>query len=78
MIMMALLLMVGSFYLGTLFGNRAPPIYVTSSSNSSSSSSPSPGTFFLTPNNHKSLYLKIKIRSLFYGIMQSLVWSSGC
>uniref|UniRef100_A0A2P2JNN8 Methyltransferase n=1 Tax=Rhizophora mucronata TaxID=61149 RepID=A0A2P2JNN8_RHIMU len=44
MIMMALLLMVGSFYLGTLFGNRAPPIYVTSSSNSSSSSSPSPGT----------------------------------
>lgn len=40
MIMVALLLMVGSFYLGTLFGNNAP-VYVSQfSSNSSSSSSP--------------------------------------
>lgn len=46
MIMLALLLMVGSFYLGTLFGNNAP-IYVSQSfaSNSSSAVS-SPGTLF--------------------------------
>ncbi|KAG8646462.1 probable methyltransferase PMT7 [Manihot esculenta] len=45
MIMVALLLMVGSFYLGTLFGNNAP-VYVSQfSSNSSSSSSPDMFTF---------------------------------
>ncbi|KAJ9184944.1 hypothetical protein P3X46_004629 [Hevea brasiliensis] len=44
MIMVALLLMVGSFYLGTLFGNNAP-IYVSQSSSSNSSSSPDLSTF---------------------------------
>lgn len=37
MIMVALVLMVGSFYAGTLFGNNAP-IYVSQASSSSSSS----------------------------------------
>ncbi|XP_010552971.1 PREDICTED: probable methyltransferase PMT7 isoform X2 [Tarenaya hassleriana] len=39
-IMVALVLMVGSFYAGTLFGNNAP-IYVSQSSSNSSSSGPS-------------------------------------
>lgn len=43
MIMAALLLMVGSFYLGTLFGNTAP-IYVSQSSSSPSNFTLSPST----------------------------------
>lgn len=43
MIMVALLLMVGAFYAGTLLGNKAP-IYVSQLSNSSSSSSSSSST----------------------------------
>ncbi|XVE61047.1 hypothetical protein DITRI_Ditri06bG0008900 [Diplodiscus trichospermus] len=38
MIMVALLLMVGSFYVGNLFGNNAP-IYISQDSDTSSSSS---------------------------------------
>lgn len=50
MIMVALLLMIGSFYAGTLFGNNKAPIYVTESEsdNSTSPPSPSPGTIFLS------------------------------
>lgn len=43
MIVVALLLMVGSFYLGTLFGNNAP-IYVSHLSSSSSNSSSFPSS----------------------------------
>ena len=44
MIMVALLLMVGTFYAGTLFGNNGP-IYVSELPSNSSSSSPSPSSF---------------------------------
>ncbi|EEF28705.1 probable methyltransferase PMT7 isoform X1 [Ricinus communis] len=49
MIMVALLLMIGSFYLGTLFGNNAPIYLSNSSSSSNSSSAPSsPGVSTIT------------------------------
>jgi hypothetical protein len=47
MIMVALLLMVGSFYTGTRFGNNNASIYVSQLSSSSNSSS-SHGMFFLS------------------------------
>lgn len=47
MIMVALLLMVGSFYTGTLFGNNNASIYVSQLSSSSNSSS-SHGMFSLS------------------------------
>jgi hypothetical protein len=45
--MVALLLMVGSFYTGTRFGNNNASIYVSQLSSSSNSSS-SHGMFFLS------------------------------
>lgn len=60
MIMAALLLMVGSFYLGTLFGNNAP-IYVSQSSSSSSNfTSPSTGLSAFT-NKVALTYRKIPL-----------------
>ncbi|CAK7342726.1 unnamed protein product [Dovyalis caffra] len=48
MIMVALLLMVGSFYTGTLFGNNSASIYVSQLSSSSSNSSTSHVTYTFT------------------------------
>ena len=72
MIMVALLLMVGTFYAGTLFGNNGP-IYVSElPSNSSSSSSPSS---FSTGNTSLSLSLSLTLMGIFFlcGFML-LVW----
>ena len=57
MIMVALLLMVGTFYAGTLFGNNGP-IYVSELPSNSSSSSPSPSSFS-TGNTSLSLSLSL-------------------
>ena len=59
MIMVALLLMVGTFYAGTLFGNNGP-IYVSELPSNSSSSSPSPSSFS-TGNTSLSLSLSLSL-----------------
>lgn len=64
-IMVALVLMVGSFYAGSIFGNNSP-IYISQpSSSSNSSSSPSqsgsfstPSVFFISKSILFSVYIK--------------------
>ena len=70
MVMVALLLMVGTFYAGTLFGNNGP-IYV-SELPSNSSSSPSS---FSTGNTSLSLSLfNFNGYLFFFGGFMLLVW----
>ena len=68
LIMVALLLMVGTFYAGTLFGNNGP-IYVSELPSNSSSSSPSS---FSTGNMSFSLFNFNGC--LFFGGFMLLVW----
>ena len=70
MIMVALLLMVGTFYAGTLFGNNGP-IYVSELPSNSSSSSPSS---FSTGNTSLSLSLTLMGIFFFFGGFMLLVW----
>jgi hypothetical protein len=62
MIMVALLLMVGSFYTGTLFGNNNASIYVSQLSSSSNSSS-SHGMFSLSLSLVKFYFIVIFTQS---------------
>ena len=73
MIMVALLLMVGTFYAGTLFGNNGP-IYVSELPSNSSASSPSS---FSTGNTSLSLSLSLSLTLMgifFLGGFMLLVW----
>ena len=71
MIMVALLLMVGTFYAGTLFGNNGP-IYVSELPSNSSSSSPSS---FSTGNTSLSLSLSLTLMGIFFFLVGLCCWS---
>jgi hypothetical protein len=67
MIMVALLLMVGSFYSGTLFGNNNASIYVSQLSSSSNSSS-----------SHGMFSLSLSCKVLFYCDIYAIFCIAWC
>ena len=73
MVMVALLLTVGTFYAGTLFGN-SDPIYVSELPSNSSSSSPSS---FSTGNTSLSLSLSLSLTlmGIFFFLVGLCCWS---